>query len=248
MAQGISRTALNHSSLVRALDGLAVAEVSESKQSFAERLGQWLGFNEALSLYSVLNPGGAELARSGSKTVEPGAIREEFRRVRDNLVDALSGASPAPGKADADADPTPDFAPYHRHYLARQRQMNTDISLLRANVRTVMASRSPALKRLAALDAVMDQALAARERNLLATVPAFLKKRFEHLYAAHQSAMAATDNNAEADTPAHWMQPGGWLATYCGEMQAVLLAELELRLQPLAGLIAALENEVAAQQ
>lgn len=246
MAQGISRTVLKHSSLVRALDGLAIAEVSESKQSFAERLGQWLGFNEALSLYSVLNPGGAELAKSGSRTVEPGAIREEFRRVRANLVDALSAPPPAPGKADAGS--TPEFAPYHRHYLARQRQMSTDIGLLRASVRTAMARRSPALKRLAALDAVLDQALAARERNLLATVPAFLNKRFEHLHAAHQSAMAATDNNAEADTPAHWMQPGGWLATYCGEMQAVLLAELELRLQPLAGLIAALENEVAAQQ
>lgn len=246
MAQGISRTALNHSSLVRALDGLAVAEVSESKQSFAERLGQWLGFNEALSLYSVLNPGGAELAKSGSKAVEPSAIREEFRRVRDNLADALSAAPPAPGKGDA--GPTPDFAPYHRHYIARQRQMSTDIGLLRASARTALARRSPALKKLAALDAVMDQALAARERNLLATVPAFLNRRFEHLYAAHKNALAATDHNAEADTPALWMQPGGWLATYCGEMQAVLLAELELRLQPVAGLIAALENEVAVPQ
>lgn len=245
MAQGISRTALNHSSLVRSLNGLAVSEVSESKQSFAERLGQWLGFNEALSLYSALNPGGSNVSTPGSRDVEPSAIRAEFRRVRDTLVDALSAAPPAPGKGDA--GPTPDFALYHRHYLARQRQMSTDIGLLRAGVRTALARRSPALKRLAALDAVMDQALAARERNLLATVPVFLQKRFEHLHTAHENAQADVAEMAEGDVPAPGWQPG-WLATYCGEMQAVLLAELELRLQPVAGLIAALEDEVAVPQ
>ena len=45
------------------------------------------------------------------------------------------------------------------------------------------------------------------------------------------------------DDPARWMQPGGWLARFCADMQRVLLAELDLRLMPVAGLVAALDKE-----
>ena len=46
--------------------------------------------------------------------------------------------------------------------------------------------------------------------------------------------------------PGWWLQPGAWLHTFCQDMRAVLLAELELRLQPVAGLLDAL-NEVTRQ-
>jgi hypothetical protein len=51
-------------------------------------------------------------------------------------------------------------------------------------------------------------------------------------------------DNEQPDDPALWMQPGGWLANFCRELQGVLLAELDLRLQPTVGLIEALSNEV----
>ena len=44
------------------------------------------------------------------------------------------------------------------------------------------------------------------------------------------------------------MQPDGWLALFRKDLRAVLLAELALRLQPVEGLIAALDNEVTKQQ
>lgn len=239
MAQGISQTALNHSSLVRALADLAVVEVPESKQSFADRLGQWLGFNEALSLYSVLNAdaGDASSARAGRD--QGVALRSEFKRVRGALLDDMAPTSLSPGE-----DPT-DFSPYHRYYLIRQRQMSNDIGLLRAQARTALARRSPALKRLAALDTVMEQALAVRERSLLATLPGLLSRRFEQLGAPPRAAPSESSGADEAGQgqPAH-----DWLADFCRDMRAVLLAELELRLQPIDGLIAALENEVADKQ
>ena len=43
-----------------------------------------------------------------------------------------------------------------------------------------------------------------------------------------------------ADDPATWVTPGSWLEAFCHDTQAVLLAELDLRLKPVAGLIAAL--------
>ena len=53
----------------------------------------------------------------------------------------------------------------------------------------------------AALDAVFDQALAAREASLLATVPVLLGKRFAQLYEAHRREReAAPDVAGQAAT------------------------------------------------
>lgn len=133
-----------------------------------------------------------------------------------------------------------DYLPYHRYYLAHQRDMGAAIAPLRASVRAGLAQRAPALRQLAALDGVLDQALAPRERSLLATVPQLLGRHFEQLHQAHRSALPTPDD------PARWLQPGAWLHTFCQDMRVVLRAELELRLQPVAGLLEAL-NEVTKQ-
>lgn len=257
MAQGLPRSRFNSSRLVRALGDLAIADVPDSKQSFAERLGQWLGFTDALALFPALDGGAASAPPARSSTPAPPspAVRKEFARVRAAMVASITAdgvldpggarielSAPAPHSTPANAA---DFAPYHRHYLAHQRDMSASIAPLRASVRAALSRHSPALKRLAAVDAVLDQALAARERKLLATVPALLAGRFEHLHEAHHAARSETQG---ADDPALWLQPGGWLAVFQGEMRTVLLAELELRLQPIAGLIEALGNEETRQQ
>ena len=59
--------------------------------------------------------------------------------------------------------------------------MAAAVGPLRASARAVLSGRSAALRQLAALDAVLDQALAAREASLLATVPVLLGKRFVQL-------------------------------------------------------------------
>ncbi|ATE61214.1 DUF3348 domain-containing protein [Thauera sinica] len=252
MAQGLPRTHFNSAGLVRLLSGLAVADVAEARQSFAERLGDWLDFTHALSLYSALDAAAGE---SGAPAAAPSPARQAFARVRGTLAESITiDGVQNPGKARI-ALPAPlphdtvesasDFGPYHRYYLAHQRDMNANVGPLRATVRAALSRQSPVLARLAALDAAMDQALADRERTLLATVPALLAGRFERLFQAHRAARADAET---ADDPARWMEPGGWLARFCGEMRAVLLAELELRLQPVAGLIEALDNEVEKQQ
>ena len=151
---------------------------------------------------------------------------------------------PAPARHPTDEDAA-DFLPYQRYYLAHQRDMNASIGPLRASVRSALADHSPALKQLAALDGVLDQALGPRERNLLASVPQLLAKRFEQLHQAHKTARVDT---AAPDDPEAWLQPGGWLAVFCKDMQAVLLAELDVRLQPVAGLIDALGNQDSNRQ
>ena len=257
MAQGVPRTSFHSSGFIRILAELSVADVADSRQSFADRLGQWLDFTDAISLFSVINDRAASVpdAQSGAPLRAGLAVHEEFARVRAMLADSIRidgvlnpGKAriklPAPSRHPTDEDAA-DFLPYQRYYLAHQRDMNAHIGPLRAGVRSALAEHSPALKRLAALDGVLDQALGPRERNLLATVPQLLAKRFEQLHQAHKTARVDT---AAPDDPEAWLQPGGWLAAFCKDMQAVLLAELDVRLQPVAGLIDALGNQDSNQQ
>lgn len=254
MAQEAQRTNFRSSGFIRFLDELSVADVADSRQSFADRLGQWLDFKDAISLFSVINDRAPD-AQTGAPLRASLSVHEEFARVRAMLADSIRidgvlnpGKAriklPAPSLHPTNEDAA-DFLPFQRYYLAHQRDMNAHIGPLRASVRNALADHSPALKRLAALDGVLDQALGPRERNLLATVPQLLAKRFEHLHQAHKTARVDT---ATPDDPEAWLQPGGWLAAFCKDMQAVLLAELDVRLHPVAGLIDALGNQDSNQQ
>lgn len=248
MARGSPRTSFDSSRLIRALSDLVSTDAAPPRQSFADRLGQWLDFADAIALFSALN--GSTDAAGGPATAEHPALRDEFARVRGALLDSINTDGVlTPGKArirlpapawHASTPGAADYLPYHRYYLAHQRDMGAAIAPLRASVRAGLAQRAPALRQLAALDGVLDQALAPRERSLLATVPQLLGRRFEQLHQAHRSALSTPDD------PARWLQPGAWLHTFCQDMRAVLLAELELRLQPVAGLLEAL-NEVTKQ-
>ena len=248
MARGSPRTSFDSSKLIRALSDLVSTDVAASRQSFADRLGQWLDFADAIALFSALN--GSTDAAGSPAAAEHQALQGEFTRVRSALLESINTDGVlTPGKAriklpapawHASTEGAADYLPYHRYYLAHQRDMGAAIAPLRASVRAGLAQRSPALRQLAALDGVLDQALAPRERSLLANVPQLLGRRFEQLHQAHRNALTTPDD------PARWLQPGAWLHTFCQDMRAVLLAELELRLQPVAGLMDAL-NEVTRQ-
>jgi hypothetical protein len=75
---------------------------------------------------------------------------------------------------------------------------------------------------------------------LLSKTPVLLGKRFQQLFKEHQQKLADTQ---QTDNPVSWMQAGGWLARFCKDMQMLLLAELELRLQPAMGLIEAFTQD-----
>ena len=115
-----------------------------------------------------------------------------------------------------------DFASHRQRYTACQLAMETQIVPLRRRLRSSLADRSAALARLAELDIVMEQVVGAQERALLATVASRLEPRFDQLRGAQ-------------DDPS----PGPWLERFRREMRGLLLAELDLRLQPVEGLLQA---------
>lgn len=235
---------------------MASVDVEASKQDFAERLGLWLDVFDGITLHA---------AHQSIKTVDEEkasdallgrtfALEEEFHRVRTALVKAItSSASPASGKRVRNPVLQPEtatetdagYAPYHQRYLDQQRHMALRIDALRAHVRQAITKVSPQLGQLATFDAVMEQMLGGREKKLLSTVPVLLERRFGHLRKTHQLGLAAV---SQQDAPALWGQPGGWLDVFGKELQEVLLAELEVRLQPVVGLIEAFSNEVKKYQ
>lgn len=242
MTRELQRATFNRSALVRVLSD-TLPEAPEPKYDFGERLGQWLDFSDALTLFSVLNTEAGSAAPAHPANSD---LPAQLARVRRNLSDSIHNDGVFSAEAARIPFPTPlpnataesaaDFSPYHRYYLAHQRDMNAAITALRANARKVLASQSAAGKQLAELDAAFETFLSTRERNLLANIAIMLGKRFRQRYAEHRAVLAGTT----VDDPATWTQPGNWLEAFCHDAQTVLLAELELRLKPVTGLIAAL--------
>ena len=135
-------------------------------------------------------------------------------------------------------DAAADYPVFRQRYLSMQQAMETGIGNLRGRLREKLAARTPAMTRLAEVDAVMERALSPRERSLLAAVPALLGGHFERLRQAEQKTLA----DAQTSGDARAVTPGAWLAVFRKDMQSVLLAELELRFQPVEGLLAALRT------
>jgi hypothetical protein len=263
----VGASSFNSSRLVGFLSGLqpgapsAAAPAGKATPTLAEQLGAWMGWTDAIALSSVLNaPGPAAVApvpaalaatatqaqQAAWRTLAPALARlrsELAAAVAADPVLAPSLASPKPARAAPAGRGGPparasapaltvaeaaDPALYRRSYLAHQRTMALRAEPLRAQVRAAMARLSPALAQLATLDATLEKALAARERQCLASVPVLLERFFDR-----QRQAAAPLDEAATTLP-------DWLAQYRQLVQAVLLAEWEVRLLPTEGLIEAL--------
>jgi hypothetical protein len=223
------RSTFGHSSLVRQLAAWTPAEAETPGMDVAERLSLWLNAFDAIGLQQAQQAiRQIRTAAAGSADAPPvpaEALSADLRRVRSALAGAIAqdprtlALSPEGSK------------PWQQRHLELQRQMEQMIQPLREHVRQALARVSPRLRQLAALDAVMAQALAAREQAVLPTVATLLERRFVQL-----RAQANGDGTSEGAAT--------WLEDFAGEWRQVLLAELDLRLQPVLGLIEALGNEL----
>lgn len=221
--------------LAAGLPGDALASAGAPRQDVAERLGQWLNVAEAIELHaaqSAVTAAGAA-ARRRPPRVDPAALhatlRAELDRVRAVLTRSITTRpthKPDPNDLDT------EFALFHQRLGDLQRRMEMAIGALREYVRQQLAQSTPAMAQLAAIDAVMDGFFGGREQRLLSTLPAFQKSRF----AARRQEVAQTRSPDSPDDLS-------WLQRFAAEFEQTLLAELDLRLQPVTGLIEALAHE-----
>ena len=214
------------SRLVRLLDNWIPLDAEASRQEVAERLGQWLGVHDVVTLHAAQQSIASGPAPETVAVATAAELTEELRRLRASLQGLISA-----GESYAQPDPEAGFAPHHRRYLGQQRSMQGSIDGLRARLRQALSAASPRLAQLAMLDGVMQQLYGAREQKLLSTVPLFLKERFEQLHRQQPDALGLVP------------LPLAWLDTFRRDLQEALLAELETRLQPLLGMLYALNTD-----
>ena len=235
LARDVRRTPLAGSAFIRTLASLNPVAAPPGPDAFAQRLARWVDWTHAFSLAAALGdaPGRSEVPGLGGQGALS-ADEREFTRVRAALAATIADAPGGAGQARRSSRPLAaaavpadvpiDFAAHRQRYAACQLAMETQIVPLRRRLRSSLADRSPALAKLAELDIVLEQVVGAQERTLLATVAARLEPRFDEL------------RGAPSDVPA---QPGPWLERFRQEMRGLLLAELDLRLLPVEGLLQA---------
>lgn len=253
------RRNFSSSGLVRLLGEWGHADGGVSPGAdFAERLSPWLGPFHATTLHaahqSIKTVAVGQPASPTTQASMAATLEEEVLRVHTALVKGFteSPITPTYGKradnrwgqpavVEATDEAEAEYAPHHRRYLDQQRQMELKVEALRGHVRHSISRVSTPLRQLAALDAAMEQMLVAREQKLLSALPAFLERRFEQLRQTHQQTLA---DAGQEDNPALWRQSTGWLATFGRDLQALLLAELNVRMEPVTGLMEAITNDV----
>ncbi|WP_028605045.1 DUF3348 family protein [Ottowia thiooxydans] len=214
------QTSLTGAALVRLLEALADSRVRvrDARTGFADGLVQWVGWADAIELSAALERPLADQALNEADSDE----RAEFGRLRTSLEQGLARAMAPTGHSVMEAEV--GYGSLRKRYVMQQQTMEVAIGTLRERVRAVVAERSPEMARLAALDAVMDQVLSVQERRLLATVPGLLERHYRRLRDEYEGS-------------------GDWVKLFHQDMHTVLLAELDLRLQPVEGLLDALDED-----
>jgi hypothetical protein len=232
MVQAPQRTTIRGPTFIRLLASLTDVDVPHAKQSLSDRLSLWLDWTHAIALSTALD-GKPSVADDAVPAFDSAEV-DECARVRRSLAQAIAsdreGGSSKAGQADDSAEV--DYAAFRQRYLALQRSMQSATGGLRGRLRDLLAQQSVEMARLAEVDAVMELALSPREQTLLARVPALLGEHFERLRQAEQQTQEDTSTTA----------PRAWLEVFRKDMQSVLLAELDVRFQPVEGLLAALRT------
>lgn len=216
MQQAQPRAPLDGPTFIRLLARLTNADVQPPGQTLSERLGQWIDWNHAVALSRALDGGPVPSSES-----VPVADQDACDRARATLAAAIASHH----DWSAGADVGHDYAVLRERHLLLQRSMLAATGRLRGELREALAQRSPDLARLAEVDALMERVLSPREHLLLGTVPELLGRHFARL-------QQAAGDSASTSFP--------WFETFRRDMHSVLLAELDIRFQPVQALRAAL--------
>ena len=253
----LQQIGLHGTRLVRFLSDLAVSDVTFSHGNFTEQLGRLIDFGDSMKLSALYDKLRTIPAEPTPISID--RLKDEVLRVRMSLVQSVvESFIPSSGSARiklptlnarVPVDQLARFDPYHRFYSSHQRQFESKIQSLQLKARDALTGASAELAQLAALDAAVRDTLSGHTRKQLAVVPRLLGKRFDFLLQEHRQLQAESSPEGSEDPPEEeilktWTRPDGWLGRFCGEMQGLLLAELEFRLLPVLGLVEAANEQL----
>ncbi|MCG8671162.1 MAG: DUF3348 domain-containing protein [Pseudomonadales bacterium] len=215
------------------------SEGNTSKRNFGDRLGSLIDFSDSILLAAT--HGQLKGLVFEKRTTDVSQAKNEFLTVREQLVETIiKSTSPQVGGTRiklpdvhaATLKEQRDFDSYHRFYASHQRNMDGKIKNLRLALRDEVSGFSPSLAQLAVLDTSLDDTLATHSRRFFNSIPKLLSKHYKRLLAEQIEQLGEEALATE------------WLNEFYKDLQALLLAELEVRLQPVLGLLEALNGEV----
>ncbi|CBL46371.1 hypothetical protein HDN1F_27880 [gamma proteobacterium HdN1] len=214
--------------LAQALRGMAPVEVKSlpANVEIAEQLAQSLGFSEAVTLSTALDQ--PWNYRPEIESFSARSPEEEYRHTQELLINAIHRSC----NNDPDyhrirlpaAEEQPSFERYMRFYATHQQHIDNHLRRLRALLRWHLCEAAPHCQPLASLDAALEEALWTRARKAFGQILRQLEKRFKELH-THQN-----------NTSAH--------SLFCEDLRQLLLVELDVRLQPIKGLLETYKKEV----
>lgn len=190
-----------------------------------QTLAQALGWADALALSQVLDqswPPGVAPAPACQAVLQE--AQAALVRIQQELADAMQDPLLA-ADADARAAQRPTLAPYRLHLSQQQRHQAARVASLRERLQQRLSQLGGPLAQLAQLDALLARALTEPERLAFAALAAQLWQRAER--------------HLDTD-PAHGLR------RVWQDLQRLLQAELAQRLQPVCGLLDALEEALNA--
>jgi hypothetical protein len=245
---------LPQTQLIRLLGKLLPCHSGTTGTPSSHQLGQLFSLADAVILSRAHATGAKAPVAIDANLVEQ--LTEDFLRVRGNLMQSIAASFlpensaarlrfPASDSLPKDplTDPEAVFEPYRRFYMAHQRDMETQVRSLWAAMRQTLQEQGGAMQCLAVLDAAMDETLWHHARRCFATIPGWLGRRFESLLSEQNPSWP---ERVPEGMPGAKVLPDG-LAQFARDVRAMLLAELDVRLLPVLGLLEALREPSQSQ-
>ena len=252
MTKAASFAPFGQTQLAHLLTQLGVASARAPKKLFADRFAELIDLPDAFELSDFLKtvnrvPIGEVVDGSGplplfelQRTEMVEAIHDCFKPRDPESLPNSGGFSLPFTKPELLTGGDEAFGVYLRFYAIQQSEMERRVSALRNTLRKHMAATCKALAELVAIEVALDDTLTDYSRRSLAVLPKLLGERFFTLRAAQIKNDAASGNTS---TPDEWLAEGAWLNQFHREMKKLLLAELALRLQPIEGMLDAMNLE-----
>jgi len=243
--------------LLQFLSDMAVSEIPLTQTHFSERLGRLIDIGESMKLSAFHDdlPGITAKPTTEINT----SPKKEVMHIRQLLIKSIAESFIMPEgssrielpifKEDTPLEQLATFEPYQRFYLSHQREFENKLQRLQSRVKGLISELSNDLAQLAALDEVIKMTLLPHTRKYLTVIPKLLEKRFDVLLQTylteHEEAIdEIKQNQPNTEIQQKWTQANGWLNHFFIDMQGLLLAELELRLLPVMGLLEAVDEKV----
>ncbi|WP_263570750.1 DUF3348 domain-containing protein [Roseateles oligotrophus] len=191
----------------------------------AARLGAWFGWADAIEISQVLATPPGRAASEAARTESTYWASTELERLQAELASSFNHTELAcESESISDgASLTELLVPYLQHFTQQQRVIESRTSAFRMRLRASLARASDELARLAQLDDYIERAMASPQLRAMAGLSALLETRARKHYA---------------------VDPLRWRARLCSDLQRLLRAELDQKLQPVLGLIEALSTHI----